>query len=161
TVDVGQEIVPIVCGANNVAKGQKVPVALVGATLHTKDGQAITIKKARIRGEISQGMICAEDELGLGEGHEGIMVLDTQLPNGTPASQYFHVIIDQVLEIGLTPNRADAASHLGVARDLKAILKREINLPALEFTGFEHPQRSIQVEVENPVDCPRYAGLTI
>jgi phenylalanyl-tRNA synthetase beta chain len=132
TVDVGGEIVPIVCGAPNVAKGQKVVVAKEGSTLYPVSGEPLEIKKAKIRGEVSQGMICAEDEIGIGHSHAGIMVLDTDLPNGTPASQYFEVVNDHVLEIGLTPNRADAASHLGVARDLKALLKREICLPSVD-----------------------------
>lgn len=161
TVDVGTGVLPIVCGAPNVAEGQKVAVALVGATLYPKNGEAFAIKKAKIRGEVSQGMICAEDELGLGEGHEGILVLDTQLPNGTPASQFFNVIEDQILEIGLTPNRADAASHWGVARDLKALLKRELSIPAVGEFKIDSQSRPVQVEVENAADCPRYSGLTI
>jgi phenylalanyl-tRNA synthetase beta chain len=96
-------------------------------------GESFEIKKAKIRGEVSQGMICAEDEIGIGESHAGIMVLDTDLPNGTPAAEYFKVVRDHVLEIGLTPNRADAASHLGVARDLKALLKKsEICIPSVD-----------------------------
>ena len=161
TVDVGEEVVPIVCGAPNVAQGQKVAVALVNSTLYPKDGESFTIKKAKIRGEISQGMICAEDELGLGIGHEGIMVLDTQLPNGTPVSRLFNIANDDVLEIGLTPNRSDAASHLGVARDLKALLKLEIILPPIDEFEVDNIQRPVQVEVENSDDCPRYSGLTI
>ena len=161
TVDVGEETVPIVCGAPNVAAGQKVAVALVGATLHPQQGEPFVIKKAKIRGEASQGMICAEDELGLGDGHDGIMVLDTELPNGTPANQYFNVVTDQVLEIGLTPNRSDAASHLGVARDLKALLKKELSLPSVEAFEVDNRSRIIEVEVESTADCPRYAGLTI
>lgn len=161
TVDVGTEVLPIVCGAPNVAAGQKVAVALVGATLYPSKGEPFTIKKAKIRGEASQGMICAEDELGLGDGHEGIMVLDTDLTNGTPASGYFDIVRDQVLEIGLTPNRSDAASHLGVARDLRALLGKEINLPAVDGFQVDNRNRPITVEVENSSDCPRYAGLTI
>lgn len=161
TVDVGEEVVPIVCGAPNVAQGQKVAVALVDSTLYPKDSESFTIKKAKIRGEISQGMICAEDELGLGSGHEGIMVLDTRLPNGTPASRFFNIAKDDVLEIGLTPNRSDAASHLGVARDLKALLKQEITLPRIDGFEVDNTERPVQVEVENPTDCPRYSGLTI
>jgi phenylalanyl-tRNA synthetase beta chain len=161
TVDVGEEVVPIVCGAPNVAQGQKVAIALVNSTLYPKDSASFTIKKAKIRGEISQGMICAEDELGLGIGHDGIMVLDTQLPNGTPASRFFNIVKDDVLEIGLTPNRSDAASHLGVARDLKALLKQEIILPPIDGFEVDNTERPVQVEVENPADCPRYSGLTI
>ncbi|MCS4436008.1 phenylalanine--tRNA ligase subunit beta [Aquiflexum gelatinilyticum] len=161
TVDVGGEIVPIVCGAPNVAKGQKVVVAKEGSVLYPVSGDPLEIKKAKIRGEVSQGMICAEDEIGIGHSHAGIMVLDTDLPNGTPASQYFEVVSDHVLEIGLTPNRADAASHLGVARDLKALLKREICLPSVDQFKIDNNKRSIPVEVESAIDCPRYSGLTI
>src|SRR5690606_16320340 len=161
TVDVGNEILSIVCGAPNVAAGQKVAVALVGATLHPHNGEPFTIKKAKIRGEASQGMICAEDELGLGEGHDGIMVLDSDLSNGTPASEYLDIVRDQVLEIGLTPNRSDAASHLGVARDLRALLGKEIYLPDVDAFQVDNRNRPITVEVENSLDCPRYAGLTI
>ncbi|MEB2781057.1 phenylalanine--tRNA ligase subunit beta [Algoriphagus sp. C2-6-M1] len=161
TVDIGTGISPIVCGAPNVAKGQKVLVATIGATLYPSEGDSFQIKKAKIRGEVSEGMICAEDELGLGSSHAGIMVLDTDLPNGTPASKFIEVSQDQVLEIGLTPNRADAASHLGVARDLKALLGRDLVMdiaPDLEV-GASGP--TIQVEVENTADCPRYAGVVV
>lgn len=161
TVDIGEEIVPIVCGAPNVAKGQKVVVAKEGCTLYPISGEPFQIKKAKIRGEVSQGMICAEDEIGIGESHAGIMVLDTDLPNGTSAAEYFKVVKDHVLEIGLTPNRADAASHLGVARDLKALLKREICIPSVDNFSVDNNSRPIQVEVEDAGDCPRYAGLTI
>ncbi|WP_186758443.1 phenylalanine--tRNA ligase subunit beta [Echinicola salinicaeni] len=161
TVDVGSEVVPIVCGAPNVAQGQKVVVATVGAELYPEGGEAFTIKKAKIRGEVSQGMICAEDELGLGKSHDGIMVLDTDLPNGTPASEYFNIDSTDVLEIGLTPNRADAASHIGVARDLKALLKKDLILPSVEGFKVDNTSRPVSVEVEDAKDCPRYAGLTI
>ncbi|MBD8491175.1 phenylalanine--tRNA ligase subunit beta [Echinicola sp. CAU 1574] len=161
TVDVGEEIVPIVCGAPNVDKGQKVVVATVGAELTPEGGEPFTIKKAKIRGEVSQGMICAEDELGLGQSHDGIMVLDTDLPNGTPASEYFDLEVGDVLEIGLTPNRADAASHLGVARDLKALLKKDVIMPDVSAFKVDNTSRSVEVEVESFKDCPRYAGLTI
>lgn len=161
TVDIGSAIVPIVCGAPNVAQGQKVIVATEGATLYPLTGEPFEIKKAKIRGEVSQGMICAEDEIGIGESHAGILVLDTDLANGTPAAEYFNIVKDYVLEIGLTPNRADAASHLGVARDLKALLGREICMHSVD--GFSHDSESniIAVEVTNADDCPRYAGLTI
>lgn len=161
TVDIGNAIVPIVCGAPNVAAGQKVVVATEGSTLYPISGEPFEIKKAKIRGEVSQGMICAEDEIGIGESHAGIMVLDTDLPNGTPAADFFNVSKDHVLEIGLTPNRADAASHLGVARDLKALLKREICIPSVDAFRSDSNQRPISVVVENAADCPRYAGLTI
>src|SRR5690606_6303043 len=115
----------IVCGAPNVAVGQKVPVATLGTILYRDKGEAWEIKKGKIRGEESQGMICAEDELGLGPGHEGIMVLNQELRPGTPCAQVFEVESDEVFEIGLTPNRADAMSHFGVARDLKAGLEQQ------------------------------------
>lgn len=161
TVDIGSSVVPIVCGAPNVAKGQKVIVATEGSMLYPVTGEPFEIKKAKIRGEVSQGMICAEDEIGIGESHAGIMVLDTDLPNGTPAAEYFNVVNDFVFEIGLTPNRADAASHLGVARDLRALLRREICMHSVD--GFKHDNESriIPVEVADAADCPRYAGLTI
>ncbi|MCH7399836.1 phenylalanine--tRNA ligase subunit beta [Belliella sp. DSM 107340] len=161
TVDIGSEIVPIVCGAPNVAAGQKVVVATEGCTLYPGTGEPFQIKKAKIRGEVSQGMICAEDEIGLGESHAGIMVLETDLPNGTSASEYFKVEKGDVLEIGLTPNRADAASHLGVARDLKALLNREVCLPSVEDFKVDNTSLTIPVSIENSNDCPRYAGLTI
>ncbi len=162
TVDIGEETPSqIVCGAPNVAQGQKVLVATVGAKLYPTGGEPFEIKKAKIRGQVSEGMICAEDEIGLGTSHDGIMVLDTALPNGTPASALIAVSHDHILEIGLTPNRADAASHLGVARDLKALLGKEIHLnagPELVVTA-EGP--SIQVEVQDSRDCPRYAGIVL
>ena len=162
TVNIGWgEPSQIVCGAPNVAKGQKVLVATVGATLYPTSGDSFQIKKAKIRGEVSEGMICAEDELGLGSSHAGILVLDTDLPNGTPASEFIEVGQDQVLEIGLTPNRADAASHLGVARDLKALLGKDLVIDSAPDLNVEASGPTIQVEVENSTDCPRYAGLVI
>ncbi|UZD24541.1 phenylalanine--tRNA ligase subunit beta [Algoriphagus halophytocola] len=161
TVDIGTGVSPIVCGAPNVAKGQKVLVATVGATLYPSEGDSFQIKKAKIRGEVSEGMICAEDELGLGSSHAGIMVLDTDLPNGTPASEFIEIGQDEVLEIGLTPNRADAASHLGVARDLKALLGKDIEIETAPELKVEAAGPAIQVEVENSADCPRYAGVVI
>lgn len=160
-VDIGaDEPSPIVCGAPNVATGQKVVVATVGATLYPAGGEPFTIKKAKIRGQVSEGMICAEDELGLGKSHEGIMVLDTNLPNGTPASEYFRISTDHVLEIGLTPNRADAASHYGVARDLKLLLGKPICFPDTSIS-VDNENLPIEVAVENPEACPRYAGITL
>ena len=134
TVDVGGDrLLPIVCGASNVAAGQKVIVALPGTTIHPTKGDPFTIKLAKIRGEQSEGMICAEDEIGLGEQHAGIIVLETSAANGTPASDFYDIQSDYILEIGLTPNRADAASHVGVARDIKANKKREIRWPAVDL----------------------------
>ncbi|RAK03029.1 phenylalanyl-tRNA synthetase beta subunit [Larkinella arboricola] len=162
TVDAGQAApLNIVCGAPNVQAGQKVIVALVGATLHPASGEPFTIKKAKIRGAASEGMICAEDEIGLGTSHAGIMVLDTDLPNGTPAVTYFGLEADYQIEIGLTPNRADAASHLGVARDLKAVLQRPVQWPSVDAFQVDNQNLSISVSVENSEGAPRYTGLTI
>jgi phenylalanyl-tRNA synthetase beta chain len=161
TVDVGSEKLPIVCGAPNVAKGQKVAVATIGTVLHTTNGETFEIKKSKIRGEVSLGMLCAEDELGLGTSHEGIMVLDTAMPNGTPLKEIFNNEDDVVFEIGLTPNRADAASHLGVARDLKALYNKPLCTPEVASfkTGNDAPP--VQVSIENTKACPRYCGITI
>jgi phenylalanyl-tRNA synthetase beta chain len=127
TVDLGDGGAPvqIVCGAPNVVAGQKVPVATIGTTLYDKEGNSFQIKKGKIRGEESHGMICAEDELGLGESHDGIMILKEDLKPGTPVSKIFNIETDEVFEIGLTPNRADAMSHWGVARDLRAGLNQQ------------------------------------
>lgn len=165
SVDVGTEDpLQIVCGAPNVAAGQKVPVALVGATLYPND-EGITIKKSKIRGELSQGMICAEDELGLGTSHDGIMVLDADAEVGTPASGYFRVETDTVFEIGLTPNRIDAASHLGVARDLSAYFsqreKRKVSRPSLDTFTIDNQDLTVSIEIEEKEGCKRYSGLTI
>ncbi len=161
TVNVGDRVLPIVCGASNVAAGQKVVVALPGTTVHPTKGDPFLIKATKIRGEVSEGMICAEDEIGLGESHAGIMVLSTQVANGTPAAEYFNVQSDYVLEIGLTPNRADAASHIGVARDIKAACKRNLTLPSVEAFKTENNNLTIPVTVENPEACPRYSAVTL
>lgn len=161
TVDVGGKVLPIVCGAANVASGQKVIVALPGTTLYPFQGEPFVIKSAKIRGEVSEGMICAEDEIGLSANHAGIMVLTTQMPNGTPAAEYFNVQSDFVFEIGLTPNRADAASHLGVARDIKAACKRSIKIPSVEGFKTDTTSMSIPVVVENTEACPRYSAITL
>lgn len=161
-VDTGDgEPVQIVCGAPNVAAGQKVVVATVGSTIHPAGGEPFTIKKAKIRGEVSLGMICAEDEIGIGESHDGILVLETALPNGTPAAAYFKLESDHVFEIGLTPNRADAASHIGVARDLSAVLNRPVNWPDISAFPATNEAAPITVEVKDKVACPRYSGVTI
>jgi phenylalanyl-tRNA synthetase beta chain len=160
-VDVGNKILPIVCGAANVAKGQKVVVALPGTILYSASGESFTIKATKIRGEKSEGMICAEDEIGLGQSHEGIIVLQTQLPNGTPASEYYNIQSDYVIEIGLTPNRADAASHVGVARDIRASKKRTLKLPAVDNFKVQNTNLTIGVDVENIEACPRYSAVTI
>ena len=167
TVNIGADAhLQIVCGAPNVAVGQKVPIATIGTTLYTTEGEAWTIKKGKIRGEESHGMICAEDELGLGESHDGIMVLDAQLKAGALASELFKVEIDQVFEIGLTPNRADAMSHYGVARDLRAgLLQHEISLelitPSLSSYHVDARSLKIDVDVQDKEKCPRYCGVTI
>lgn len=167
TVDVGSDTpLQIVCGAPNVAAGQKVPVAMIGTTLYTNEGEAWTIKKGKIRGEESHGMICAEDELGLGKGHDGIMVLDEALEVGTPAAAVFNIENDTVFEIGLTPNRADAMSHWGVARDLKAgLLQHEVNkaimTPSTSSFKIEKRLHRIDVEVLDGERAPRYAGVVI
>ncbi len=165
TVNLGSgEIAPIVCGAPNVAAGQKVIVATVGTTLYKGD-ESFTISKSKIRGEISAGMICAEDEIGLGTDHNGILILDPAAVPGTPASAYFNVESDYCLEVDLTPNRIDSASHIGVARDLAAFLsqKEEIHYSKPSVEAFTVTQRthSISVTVENPEACARYAGVSI
>lgn len=162
TVDIGQTTpLEIVCGAPNVAAGQKVIVAKVGATLYPSSGEAFEIKKSKIRGEVSEGMICAEDEIGLGESHAGIMVLDTTLPNGTPAATYFDLEPDYCIEIGLTPNRADAASHFGVARDIKALKGLPIQLPDVSGFTTSTEKTAFTVTIENEAACPRFCGLEI
>ncbi len=168
TVDLGNgEPVQIVCGAPNVAKGQKVPVATVGTVLYDDKGEGFKIKKGKIRGEESFGMICAEDELGLGTSHDGIMVLDENVKAGTSASELFQIYTDQVFEIGLTPNRADAMSHLGVARDLYAGLlqqeeiKKTFHTPSVSDFHIDERTFKISVEVEDSKLVPRYAGITI
>ena len=167
TVDVGQETpLQIVCGAPNVAAGQKVPVATIGTTLYTKEGDAWTIKKGKIRGEESQGMICAEDEIGIGDSHDGIMVFNNELQPGTPCSQVFDIENDEVFEIGLTPNRADAMSHFGVARDLKAGLEqkeiqKELVTPSTSNFSIDNRSLKIDVEVADSQLAPRYCGITI
>ncbi|MBK9291454.1 MAG: phenylalanine--tRNA ligase subunit beta [Bacteroidetes bacterium] len=167
-VDVGQgNLLSIVCGAPNVAEGQTVLVATVGTTLY-KGEEAFQIRQAKIRGELSEGMICAEDELGLGNSHDGIMVLDNAIGVGRPASELFNVVSDTVFEIGLTPNRADAASHIGVARDLMAVLnhragykKYALTLPDTSNFATGNPSLPIRVIVEDTEACPRYSGLSI
>ena len=167
TVDLGNGIpVQIVCGASNVAQGQIVPVATIGTTLYDKDGVGFQIKKGKIRDQESHGMICAEDELGLGTGHDGIMVLDESIVPGTPAAQIFHLENDEVFEIGLTPNRADAMSHMGVARDLKAgLLQRNISVELItpSVSKFKVDKRTlkIDVDVQDAKLAPRYCGVTI
>ena len=169
TVDVGgPELLNIVCGAPNVATGQKVVVATIGTMIYKGD-ESFEIKKSKIRGELSEGMICAEDELGLGNAHDGIMVLPEDVSIGIPASEFFGITNDVVYEIGLTPNHADAASHLGVARDLAAAISARglENNPATvkrpDVSGFKSDNNDlpIKVLVEDAEACPRYSGLTV
>lgn len=169
TVDLGDGNPPvqIVCGAPNVAAGQKVPVATIGTKLYDQEGNAFEIKKGKIRGEESFGMICAEDELGLGESHDGIMILDEKLVPGTLASKVFNIETDEVFEIGLTPNRADAMSHLGVARDLRAgLIQKGVNhtellTPSVSKFKVEKRTLKIDIKVEDTKLAPRYCGVTI
>lgn len=161
-VDIGaRELLQIVCGAPNVAEGQKVIIAPVGSTIYPLDHEPVKMKKAKIRGEVSEGMICAEDEVGLGSSHAGIMVLDESWEAGKPLSSYIEVDNDTVIEIGLTPNRGDAASHLGVARDLKAVLDRDIILPDVEQFKEKNKPSPVSVEVKDEESCPRYSGVCI
>ncbi len=167
TVDTGSgEPVQIVCGAPNVAEGQTVAVATVGTVLYDREGQTFKIKKGKIRGEESHGMICAEDELGLGDSHDGIMVLDEDIKPGTPLREIFTVEEDHIFDIGLTPNRSDAMSHFGVARDLRAgLIRHHVNLPLISppVTHFNIDNHlfTVKVEVENRKLAPRYMGITI
>jgi len=171
TVDVGTgTLLNIVCGAANVEAGQKVVVATIGAKLYPIIGEPFEIKKSKIRGAASEGMICAEDEIGLGESHAGIMVLDKDAKVGTPAADYFKLESDFVFEIGLTPNRADAASHIGVARDLAAVLnahaekeenKISFELPDVRGFNIDTTNLKIEVAVEDSLACPRYSGVSL
>lgn len=166
TINVGNgEPLNIVCGAPNVEKGQKVIVATVGTKLYPDGEEGFKIKKSKIRGQLSEGMICAEDEIGLGKSHYGIMVLDSSVEVGTLAKDHFNIEDDYELEIGLTPNRADATGHIGVARDLVAVLgqSQKINLikPSVEEFKTDNTDLKISVEVEDANLCPRYSGVTI
>ncbi len=167
TVNIGGEApVQIVCGAPNVDAGQKVPVATIGTMLYDEKGEGFKIKKGKIRGEESHGMICAEDELGLGSSHDGIMILDESLVPGTPAAEVFNIETDYVFEIGLTPNRADAMSHFGVARDLRAgLLQQNINLELISpsVSDFHVDERRLKTDIEvlDKDLTPRYCGITI
>lgn len=167
TVDVGNgKILNIVCGASNVSAGQVVPVAVIGTKIYDKEGNFFEIKEAKLRGEISQGMICAEDELGLSDNHDGIMVLDAEkFMVGTPFADYFDIAKDEIFEIGLTPNRTDAMSHYGVARDLNAFLVsnnmhsefEKVSSEVLEAEG----THSFSLDIENEELIPRYLGAVI
>ncbi len=167
-VDIGNaEPLKIVCGAPNVATGQKVLVATIGTTIYPANGEPVTMKTARIRGEESQGMICAQDEIGLGISHEGIMVLPDDIAIGTKAADYFKPYIDWIFEIGLTPNRMDAMSHFGVAKDVCAYLThhtgKEVRAKSPFPDNFKPDNNTflIKVIIENTNDCRRYSGVTI
>ncbi|HAN17237.1 MAG: phenylalanine--tRNA ligase subunit beta [Bacteroidetes bacterium GWC2_33_15] len=165
TVDIGKgNVLSIVCGASNVAEGQKVVVATEGTKLYIGDKE-ITIAKTKMRGEPSEGMICAEDEIGLGTSHAGIMVLDEKAQTGTPAKEYFKVESDTVFEIGITPNRIDGASHIGTARDVVAFLnqtrKIELVKPSVDKFKVDNQNFKIDIVIENPEACPRYTGITV
>lgn len=168
TVHVGDpEPLHIVCGAPNVAAGQKVVVATIGTVLYSGD-ESFTIKKSKLRGEPSEGMICAEDEIGLGTSHDGIMVLPDEAVPGTPAAEYFHVESDTIFEIGLTPNRCDAICHFGVVRDLYAALMQRgipcstlVRRNAREMQPVAGVHARVDIVVENTTDCPRYSGVLL
>lgn len=167
TVDVGSDqLLDVVCGASNVAAGQKVVVATVGATMyHTEE--PFKIKKTKIRGAVSEGMICAEDELCLGNSHAGIMVLPNDAPVGMPAKEYFHIEDDWVIEIGLTPNRTDAICHIGVARDLLAALRclkgnqTPLQVPSVEEFKPDNHHLQVEIDIQDTESCPRYTGVLV
>ncbi len=167
TVNIGgEEDLQIVCGAPNCAAGEKVLVATLGTTLYNTE-QPWKIKKGKIRGQLSEGMLCAEDELGLGAGHDGILLLPKDTKVGTPAAEYFNIESDTVFDIGLTPNRSDATSHLGVAKDLCAYLKinnsynGDVKEPDVSGFSVDYSSYPIEVEVEDKLACPRYSGVTL
>ena len=167
TVSVGSDPLHIVCGAPNVAVGQKVVVATIGTTLYFDDDKSLKIKESKIRGQVSQGMLCAEDELGLGEGHDGIITLPKDVALGTPAATYFELEDDYQIEIGLTPNRSDALGHIGVARDLVAYLnshndeKTALHWPSVDAFEVASNDLPVAISVEDAEACPRYMGTTI
>ncbi len=165
TISVGNdEPLNIVCGAPNVQVGQKVVIATIGTTLYSGE-ESFKIKKSKIRGQLSEGMICAEDEIGMGKGHDGILVLEPSTQVGMLVKDYFKIEDDYVFEIGLTPNRADATGHIGVARDLVAVLnqteKTELIKPSVDAFKVDNTNLTIDVEVKNPELCPRYSGVSI
>ena len=167
SIDLGyNEISEIVCGAPNIEKGQIVPVAKVGCKIYTSEGTEIKIKKSKIRGVVSNGMVCAEDEIGLGQSHDGIMILDSNIKPGTPISEVFNLENDNILEIGLTPNRSDAMSHYGVARDLKAFydfksIKSKLILPSVNNFESVKLDENFKITIEDIDKCPFYSGLII
>lgn len=160
-VDIGTgELLSIVCGAPNVAAGLKVIVAPVGTVIHPSKGEPFTIQKAKIRGEASEGMLCAEDEIGMGVSHDGLLILPETLTIGTPLSSYFNVTSDVVFEIGLTANRGDATSHLGVARELATVLNIELKKPVQTAKPVQQLP-TLKIEVEDTTACARYSGLVM
>ena len=167
SIDLGdQGKFEIVCGAPNIAKGQKVPVATVGSTIYTNSGEKIKISKSKIRGVVSNGMVCAEDEIGLGDSHDGIMILDNKVKSGTPLSQIYKIEKDSILEIGLTPNRSAAMSHYGVARDLKAFFelnneKTTLKLPSTSDFTYDDFKIETKINVKDTNLSPLYAGIII
>ena len=167
TVDLGTgEPAQIVCGAPNVAAGQKVIVATLGTVLYSPEGESFTIKRSKLRGVESLGMICAEDEIGIGQSHDGIMILPEETPVGMPAAEYFQLESDYLIEVDITPNRADACSHYGVARDLYAYLVQNgqptaLHRPSVEGFCVDNHDLDIAVEVENTEACPRYCAVSI
>jgi phenylalanyl-tRNA synthetase beta chain len=166
-VNIGTKELQIVCGAPNVAIGQKVVVATVGTTIHPLIGEAVTMKKAKIRGQESYGMICAEDEIGMGESHEGIIILPKDVKTGSKASAYFTPYSDWIFQLGITPNRMDAMSHLGIARDVCAYLSHHnkkstaIKSPFKNNFKVDDQKLSIEVIIENQESCQRYSGVSI
>lgn len=168
TVDVGADrLLDIVCGAANVAAGQKVVVATIGTKIWTSETEYFEIKKSKIRGKVSEGMICAEDELGLGNSHDSIMVLPNDAPVGMPAKEYFNVQEDYAIEVAITANRSDATSHIGVGRDLVAAYNTQhggnlsLDIPSVEDYKQDNNNCTINVRVEDTENCPRYSGVTI
>ncbi|MCC6818454.1 MAG: phenylalanine--tRNA ligase subunit beta [Bacteroidia bacterium] len=160
-VDIGSsELLSIVCGAPNVEAGQKVIVATVGTTIYPLKGEPFTIQKAKIRGEYSEGMLCAEDEIGMGESHAGLLILDPTTPIGASVAELFNVESDVLFEIGLTANRGDAASHLGVARELATVLNLPFKLHTSELVS-SPKTLPLEIEIADAMDCPRYSGLII
>ena len=168
----GEEPVPIVCGAPNVAAGQRVPVATVGTKLMLPDRNdpaekvEVKIKKSKIRGEVSQGMICAEDELGLSDNHDGIMVLDGNAKVGESFAQYLQdrsiEYLDHVIDVAITPNRPDAISHIGASRDIAAITGVPLNVPEIHLPEHGGPAESlIKIDIEAPDACRRYVGMIV
>lgn len=161
-----EPLLNIVCGASNVEKGQKVIVAPAGCTIYPSEGEPFKINKSKIRGQVSEGMICAEDEIGLGKAHDGIIILPASTKIGTLAADYYKIETDVVFEIGLTPNRVDASSHYGVARDLFAVLnhktkkKYQLQLPSV-VTFREGEKCQIAVEIADATLCPRYSSVVV